>query len=92
MSKPMQPIERFFRRYGVVTFVVVAGLTIAGVIYICFNTYVTATTPAEDMVEGSVPASFDTTTADQIDGLYDSSKPPVNINPPQQGRINPFIE
>ena len=92
MSKPISPVEKFFRRYSLVTFVLLAGLMLAAVSYVCFNTYVDATTPTDELVESSVPSSFDTQTAERIEQLHESDQAPELTFPNEPGRINPFVE
>lgn len=92
MSKPMHPVEKFFNRYSFVTFIVAAGLTLALIIYACFNTYIIATTPKEDQIGSAIPPNFDQKTAEKINQLHDSKNPP-SATPPEDGRrINPFVE
>ncbi|NLA43113.1 hypothetical protein GX865_03090 [Candidatus Saccharibacteria bacterium] len=92
MSKPIHPVEKIFNRYGFVTFMVAASLTLAIIIYACFNTFVIATTPKEDRIDSSIPASFDKETADKINNLHDSTNPPNVDTPTNLRRSNPFVE
>lgn len=92
MSKPVNPIEKFLKRYSLVTFVLLAGIMLTVVIFICYNTYVTATTPEENLAESTIPSSFDTETADKIEKLHQSTDPASMPEPHTDGRINPFIE
>lgn len=91
MSKPLHPAETFFVRYNLVIFIVIAALSLAAIIYVCYDTYTAATTPDESATKSTSPDSFDKETAQKIDGLHtpdEVSQP----NLPNNVRINPFTE
>lgn len=91
MSKPLSPIETFFNRYNLVIFIVVAALSLAGIIFICYNTYSAATTPDQTAEQTNQPITFDKETAERIDELHtpkEARKPSL----PNDVRTNPFVE
>lgn len=91
MSKPISQVERFFNRYNFVTFISVAALSLAGIVFICYNTYIAAVTPSETPQGQGAPAVFDKKTAEEIDKLHEAKKAKVP-NLPTDTRINPFVE
>lgn len=90
MSKPINPIERFFIRYNFVAMVIVAAATIGISIFLSYNTYIAASTPDESSSRSQIPTSFDATTVKHINALHTSDNPPA-VTPPE-GRSNPFAE
>lgn len=88
MSRAVNPIEKFFNRYHIVTFFLLVLLVLGAAIIVCYRQYETATTPDNSAVTSKVPSSFDTQTIDKVEKLHRSSDP-VEVQLPD-GRINPF--
>lgn len=88
MSKAINPVEKIFNRYHVVTFFLLVLLVLGAAIIVCYQQYDTATTPDSSAVTSKVPSSFDTKTIDQVKKLHRSSDP-IEVQLPS-GRINPF--
>lgn len=91
MSKPLHPVEKFFNRYNFVTFVVLATLSLAAVIFLCYSTYTKAVTPNTPASHNDTPTNFDKDTADAINKLHTSDNAP-SPSIPSNIRINPFVE
>lgn len=91
MSKPLYPIETFFNRYNLVIFIVIAALSLAGIIFICYNTFTAATTPNHAAEQTTQPITFDKETAEKIDKLRSPAEATAP-DLPKNIRTNPFVE
>lgn len=80
--------SRFFHRYNVVIFVVVALGGLALVVFM-LNTTIQLSTDTSTATQTPI-AGFDQTTIDRLDGLKQTSSNEALKFP--SGRINPFIE
>ena len=90
MTNPMNTAEAFFMRYNIVIVTVVSALGLAIIIFISFQTYLTATTVDDTITDSTVPTTFDKETADKLRSLQSSIDTPEPSLP--SGRINPFVE
>lgn len=90
MSKPLNPAEAFFMKHSAVIFVVLAAITILIVIFISYNTYISATSPDSASTKSTVPTSFDKQTVQHINQLHSSADAPDPTLP--SGRNSPFVE
>ena len=89
MSKPVNPIERFFIRYNFVAMIIVASMTIGASIYLSYNTYLTTAEP-DDTQQSNIPNTFDAKTVENVNSLHSSDDIP-SVSVPA-GRSNPFAE
>lgn len=91
MSKPISPLESFLVRYNFVLLVIIAAGMLSASIYLAYNTFDTASNPANAEVKSDIPGNFDTATRERIDKLHKSDEHNISTTPPA-GRINPFAE
>lgn len=91
MSKPINPVEKFFIRYNLVLFVVAAAAVLSATIYLCYTTYLNISSSETNNTTSSIPTTFDQKTQAKIDDLHKSNDPNISVERPA-GRINPFSE
>lgn len=92
MSKQLSSTEKFLQRHSFIIFVVAVAISLATAIMLCYQTYTVATTPGEVEVQDAAPTNFDPAIERRIQELHTREQPNIEINIPQDQRINPFVE
>lgn len=91
MSKPTQPIEKFFVRYNLVILIVLAASILGVSIVFAYQAYITASVPVSTDVKSEIPTNFDKKTSKKIEQLHTSDQENLTVTPPSD-RYNPFSE
>jgi hypothetical protein len=91
MSKYINPAERIFTRYSVVISALLLAVILGGVIWVCYQKYVAATTADAASIKSDIPSSFDQKTIDEIK-RYHKPTDTFDTSLPAGKRINPFAE
>ena len=87
----MNPAESFFVRYNLVILVVVAAAILSVTVFLCYQSYITATTPTAADIKSEIPTNFDQQTTEKIESLHASDEEGIVVTEPQ-GRYDPFTE